>query len=686
MEAEVEVMDRCKREAHPSIEGLEGRELLNGSRGHEAHARATQSASTSNNRLDYATLGGVKVHLQLSGPGSLAGSGVSGGILNLVYSGTTASSVVAGTVKGGSGAAPLGTITNANVPIGSTTGLGGEIIGAIRLPAFNLISGGVVNLLGGVNELDLNSVAANTQIRLRDTPLVTTSTATATTLTTANATSGSINNTAGGTSGVISAGASSGGNLNVRGAGTLEPVATGFGGNNVGAINGAIAMIPTVGNGQNFAGTPGLNQSAVSSGRNLTYSVDNLGGTRLTTIAGTFMPGPNLIEPRDVSKPGGPPPPPGVIVNVHHVAGGPTLGSPPLGDAQIFGYDPAAQALIRFDAVTGAQLQSIAVPASTSGGGGVALARSAGRLVALVGIGPEVVAFDAATGLPAGAFAVAGLSRSGIQSVSGLASSGESTVVVDATDGPDGTAQAIDVTRSLATGQAVAVGSSFSPGREFVLSGGIAGVPGNPNFYASGGAHFDTFSPNMTQAGILAINPAGGKLAEASRASLTSQGNFVTANPDGSIATNPSRALGSIDALLALDDGVKNGQNVISLLTPSGLSNSGTITLADANPLAGLSSSFHPEIANAALVNVQGNVQSFTARDATGLILNDAGNLNLVAIGRASNSSIVGLPFGHVEIPVRDNVSIVTSSRLVGTRGDVTINPSARQVGPLTLP
>ncbi len=82
---------------------------------------------------------------------------------------------------------------------------------------------------------------------------------------------------------------------------------------------------------------------------------------------------------------------------------------------------------------------------------------------------------------------------------------------------------------------------------------------------------------------------------------------------------------------------------------------------------------------------MQGNVQSFTAKTATGMVLNVAGNFDQLTINNASNSSVIGLPFAHVNIPVRNNVTILTNSRLVGTRSGVTVNSAAKEVGPLFL-
>ena len=701
-EAEVKAMERSKRRSRPTMEGLEGRRLLSTIHRRNPNLPTTEFTPA---EVRYTTPQGSAVDIKISGPGaqgSLKGTTVdSGGNLNLVFSGTSVFTTIVATVQGGTGQANLASIHEADVPLDSLSGLGGDLVGRVLLPSFNLIPGGQVNLTSGVQVFNINSAAANSQVHLRDTPLNTTlgipsyvNTITGGGLSYARISAGSTGATSSTASGLssgtsigVATGSSAGSGFTVNNPGTLNPVAVGFGGGSVAAINGAIPIINTIGNGENFLGTPGLTQSQVNQGRTLTYVTDSAGGTQLSAIAGTFMPGANLIVPHDFSLPPTPVPPPGVIVTINHVNGGSTAKTPPLGDAQIYGYDATANALIRFDIATGAALQSIPLPASTAGVGGISLARLGAEQVVLVGIGPNVLAFDAETGASAGQFSTGSLAGIGLTAVTGVGTTGDATVLVDSRDGTDGTAQSINLAQSLATGQAVAVGLPYSPAREFGLAGPLTGVPGTGNLYALGAAFLDTTQPNAKQVGVLTITPAaGGNLAESSRTALTSQGLDIPAGPNNGIAGNPSVAIGSLNSFLAIDTGVVNGQNVVKLYSPIGLTAEGSFTLDDANPLADLSQSFHPELANTTLIDVQGNVQSFTAKTATGLVLNDAGNLNLLTIGNASNSSVIGLPFGHVDIAVRNNVTITTNSRLVGKRGGVTINPSAQQVGPLVLP
>ena len=141
-----------------------------------------------------------------------------------------------------------------------------------------------------------------------------------------------------------------------------------------------------------------------------------------------------------------------------------------------------------------------------------------------------------------------------------------------------------------------------------------------------------------------------------------------------------------MDSSLALDLGVSQGVNVIQLLGPNTLADRGTVNFADPNLLSGLSESFRPDLVGSAVVDVQGDLRSFRAQDAQGLVLNDIGNLNLAQITHASDSAIIGEPVSHIQIAHRNNVSIISSNRKVDGRNDVTVVPGLNEVGPLSIP
>lgn len=377
----------------------------------------------------------------------------------------------------------------------------------------------------------------------------------------------------------------------------------------------------------------------------------------------------------------------------------------PIGNAQIFGFDPTAGTLIRFDAVTGAALQTIAVPAGGTPIAGTGLGRNGGRQVVLVGVGTTISVFDVVTGAPVGKFSTASLGAKGLRAIDGIGSSDTRTFV---SDSKDGLIQSLDVTASVATGQAVPIGNPFTPQREFELSGGLTGLAGSDVIYASGAAHFDTFVPNQLQLGILAFTPSvvfGAR--ETSRVAipglLTAT---INAGPPGALSNNPTMALGSVGGSLALVSGVFNGQNVVTLYAPNSspsitgssatgtsptntLTPIGTVNLQDANRLVGLSESFHPELVNGALLDVTGPLRRLVSQQATGLVVNASGAINLVQIGSATDTAIVGRPLNHVDIRVRHNVKLISSGRGpkgTETKGGVTVDSVSRPIGVLTLP
>ncbi len=435
--------------------------------------------------------------------------------------------------------------------------------------------------------------------------------------------------------------------------------------------------------------TSSIPTTSTSNGVTLQYTQDASGVLTLASVSGQFTAGPNLVEPKPMVGqavvPGPPPAPPGIVAQIRHVHGAPTAQSP-LGDPEVFGYDPVANTLIRFDTSTGAALQTIPLPNLGTPVAGVALGRDNGRLVALVGTGTEVLAFDALTGAPAGQFTITNLAALGLNTIDGIGSTDTRTVISDASAGPDGTAVLLDVTASLAQGQAVTVGNPFSPQQQLELSGGLTGVPASRVIDSTGAAHFDTFQPDLTQLGILRMDTSGGQLREAGRSALLNGGSYINIGPTGTARGAPFDALGSLDQDLALVTGVSDGRNVVTLYGPQTLTSRGTITLNDPNRLAGLSESFYPDLVGSALIDIQGNVQSFRANDAQGMVLNDAGNLNLVKIDSVAHSVIVGEPFGHAQIPHRSNVVILSTTRTVDGRNGVRVDPILRQRGPLSLP
>jgi hypothetical protein len=261
----------------------------------------------------------------------------------------------------------------------------------------------------------------------------------------------------------------------------------------------------------------------------------------------------------------------------------------------------------------------------------------------------------------------------------------------------------IDLPASLKTGKAVGLDATkpFVPQQEVFLLGGVTGVAGSNNLYATVGAHFSTVQPDQYQLGIQAISTlsvsassAGSQVTDQfntiSRTGLVTNGNFTTVlSPQQTVPIPPQKlgtALGAVDQNLALDTGASGGTNVLKLYTPNTLTSRGTITLDYPNLLTGLSQSFRTDLGGPAVIDVQGDIQSVRGNSADGMFLNDTGNLATVKIQHIHNSTIVGQPISHLDFKSRSDTNAFSSSRLIGNRNGVTQVLNIQPIGPLPLP
>lgn len=381
----------------------------------------------------------------------------------------------------------------------------------------------------------------------------------------------------------------------------------------------------------------------------------------------------------------------GVQILINQGVNAGPLETPPLQNPQVFSIDATGPTplLLRFDAKKGTLLQTIPVPTPNSTDIHLGLGRDGTRQVALVGQGSTLYAFDVISGAFRGSFSTANI---GITEVDGIGATEVRTLITAAGTGP---AVVVNVTASLATGQAVQVGSSFTPQREFLFTGGATGVAGSGTIYAAGAAHFDTFQPNLDQFGIMAISSNRATLTEVSRTALPSgvTGNsFINAGTPPNVDPSPFFGLGSINNQLAILGTIDKGKVPIKLVDPRTLATAGAVSLTYPNQLTGLTESFHPELLNAAIFNVDGNLKTFGAHTARGAVVNVTAAINLVSIRKATDVAIVGKPVNHVEIPVRDNVQIISTEAdnlPLGTpqnRNGTTIITNLGTTGPLVLP
>ena len=105
-----------------------------------------------------------------------------------------------------------------------------------------------------------------------------------------------------------------------------------------------------------------------------------------------------------------------------------------------------------------------------------------------------------------------------------------------------------------------------------------------------------------------------------------------------------------------------------------------------------MSESFRPDLAGTAIVDVQGDIQSFRGLFASGLVLNDTGNLNLLKTGLLTNSTIIGQPISSYPDPGEPPVECPAhhlnayDSFLIKRHPELKIVPSLQQIGPLSQP
>ncbi|MFI5460798.1 MAG: hypothetical protein ACHRXM_35755 [Isosphaerales bacterium] len=651
------------RRTRPDLEGLEDRRLLSAlSIHHSIAAVASSNGTFSHNNRDftYTTPTGGLAVIDVVGQGNLTGTTVDGfGDLHLVFGGTNAYSKIVGQVTGGGGRAPLASILNSQLvnagQANSLSGVGGNVVAAVKMGSFDLIDGGSINLTPGVNSLILDSVGSDTQIHLRALPPAPAPSSTSlVTSTPVNVTTPS-----GSTGSVIT---------------TLTPTSS----------SGASAS--TLEAGQSTT----ITTNSVSA----TYVSNGAQAQSLASISGAFSAGTNLVEPLAAGQPPSiPPAPPGIILKVNSINGSSTAPINLLTDSKIFGYDPTNGQLVRFDLNltndTGALDTTFPTTIVTGKPtvAGLNLGWNGNHLDVLVSTvvnsEPTVYAYNATTGASDGSFTTTTISSSQINSI------GSTDTLTVLGSSVTNQLQAINLAASLETGQAQPQGSVQPPTAGFTLLGGLTGLPGSNNLYATVAATFDTFQPTTPLLGIQAFgtgqvstSPGHGttfsyKLSTGNSTALIQSGAYTN-------VPSPPPALGSIDQSLALVAPSAAGATTNTVKLYGSSSSGRTLTLNYADPLAALSSSFRTDLTDSALIDIQGNVQSIRGGSATGMVLNDNGNLNLVKFESLTNSTIIGQPLGHLQIKSRSNDIVLTPTRDVAGRNGVTVNDNLKPIGPLS--
>ncbi|MFO0957368.1 MAG: hypothetical protein U0800_07855 [Isosphaeraceae bacterium] len=617
-------------------------------------------------RFSYTLPNGGKVYLSLYGLGSLKGTRVDAdGNLFLSFNATGQKSGIVGRVVGGDGRAPLGGIVPyalRNNP-NSQTGSGAPGIAFINLHRFDLKQDGLINLLGGVGAFYLGSAGPDTTIYMKQGP--------------------------------------------------ISPILNPFTRNGiVQTTSSGLQIIPptTVGvtlpSGSTFAGEALIPADAVAaqtttSGTSNSTSFQGI-DFQIDRIDATAAPngGPRLQ-----------------FAQIYAAAYNPATSSAELLRYQ---YDPATRTAALAE---GSTPIAIGTPGAVTAAPEVGMsryldARGTQQLVVLVGVGSTVYAYDALnpTSTPIGSFTTTNLKDALgnpiTAPINGVGSSPSGTVIgfsqppanADLTQ-TAGTLQRINVTESINTGQAVAIGAPFSPRNGFNQTGGVTGVSASNAVATVGAAHFSSFTPDLFRAGFLGASISGAGLSEAARSQISAPaiGSVITNAQPNYAAFGAFQALGSIEQNLALwtgstivNDAGGNPQSVnnqISLYNSAATSApffaNASFPTALGYTITGLGESFHPELVGASIIDVQGNLRSLRASSIRGGVINVNGQLQTLTVGTLSQSTVVGRPLAHVQVFRRgDNVNLYSTPIRKGTRGGVRIFSVnvLRPFGPLNDP
>lgn len=666
---------RRKQAVSLGLESLESRQLLSASppfhsAGEIAYHKLEKNQPRKfriTDRFAYNLPDGGRVYLSLYGPGSLKGTRVDAdGKLYLSFNGTGQKSAIVGRVVGGDGRAPLGAI----IPYGirnnpnSQTGSGAAPIAFINLHRFDLKQNGLINLLGGVGAFYLGSAGPDTVIYMKQGP--------------------------------------------------ISPILNPF--TRAGIVQtspSGIQIIPptTVGvtlpSGSTFAGEALIPADAIAA---------------QTLIQGAAT-GTNPVR--------------GIDFQIDRIdATAAVNGGARLQPSQLYAaaYDPTTKSaqLLRFQyesttktaaLVDGSTPIPIGTPGSVANAPEVGLSRyqnaqGTQQLVVLVGVGSTVYAYDALnpSNTPIGSFTTGNLTDALgnpiTAPINGVGASPSGTVLgfgqppanADLTQ-TAGTLVNIDVTKSVNTGQAVAVGSAYSPKNGFNQTGGVTGVSASNAIATVGAAHFNTFTPDLFKAGFLAASVSGSGLSEAGRSAIASPtvGSTITNAQANYTAFQAFQGLGSVEQNLALwtgssvvNDAGGNPSYVRNQISLYNSAATGAPFFANASfptplgyTITGLSESFHPELVGAAIVDVQGNLRSLRSNSIRGGVINVNGNLQTLTVGAMSQSTVVGRPLSHVQIFKRgENVNLLSTPIRKGNRGGVRVYSVnvLRPFGPLNDP
>lgn len=275
--------------------------------------------------------------------------------------------------------------------------------------------------------------------------------------------------------------------------------------------------------------------------------------------------------------------------------------------------------------------------------------------------------------------------------------------------GDTGLTQGLDTQKSLVSNVSVTLGKGLEYPSTFNSKGGTTGVAGVSFIYSAGLSYFSAWNPENPdpQLGIMKI--AVNASHNLSVSSTTKTGGTYAWDSDIEFV------MGSVDQNVVLIDptakkteSAKNQDGVTvtktyyaaNMFDSNTLAGTGSFKLyIDANQtLGGMSESFFPEALGAAVIDVRGNLKTFSATKVQNMVLNVNGIASYVRANDTSNSTIIGHPILHLAVSRKpnSNVTILSSSRPTdetpggktrpGTRGGVKVVKDLPIIGPIVNP
>jgi len=293
------------------------------------------------------------------------------------------------------------------------------------------------------------------------------------------------------------------------------------------------------------------------------------------------------------------------------------------------------------------------------------------------------------------------------QSFDGLGGSSGNIYVTNSKGGTNGTGFSIgyDLTASLNSHVGVTLANStagLNYPSTFKSMAGTTGAAGISYLYDVGLQYFQPYNPNTAanpQLGVIKMGVSGTGL-------LSNAGTLQAGSTSLPWTDPPKYSMGSVDQdifivnpnLSAVDStGTYLSAKLYDADTLAGAGSFKIYTTAGQS-LKGLSETFYPQAFGAVIVDVRGNLKTFSADIVDNMILNVNGIAGYVRSPETSNTTIIGHPVLHLSVGWKPgaNVNIISSARPTnktpggkdrpGIRGGVRVIKNLPVIGPLTNP